>query len=174
MNETIRTLLDRRSVRAFKGEQIKDGELELVLEAGKYAPTAANQQSEIFIVVQSPEELETIRKMNAAVMGKPDANPYYSAPTVILVLADRTKAAPVEDASLALGNMYNAAAALGLGACWIHREREMFDTDEGKALLKKWGIQGDYLGVGALALGYPDGPVPQAKPRKENFVTYVR
>jgi len=106
------------------------------------------------------------------VLGK-DFDPYYGAPTVILVFADKSKISPVEDASLALGNMFNAAASLGIGSCWVHRTKEMFETDEGKYLLSKWGITGDYIGVGSCILGYPDCKHPKAAPRKDNFVIRV-
>src|SRR5674536_27608 len=108
MNETMHALLNRRSVRTFKPQQIKDEELNAVLEAGKYAPSGANQQSALFIVVQDPETRETLSRMNLAVMGG-DSDPYYGAPTLVLVLADKAKVTPVEDASLALGNMFTAA-----------------------------------------------------------------
>lgn len=173
MNDTLKTLLERRSYRKFRKELISDEELNAVLEAGKYAPSGANQQSALFIVVQEKEALKKIAAMNATVMGG-KTNPYYDAPTVILVLADKDKVTPVEDASLALGNMFNAAASLGLGSCWIHRTRQMFESAEGKALLQEWGIKGDYIGVGSCILGYPDCPKPEAAPRKENSVVYVR
>lgn len=174
MNEIINTLLNRRSIRKYKPEQIKDEELNAVLEAGKYAPSGANQQSALFIVVQNKKVIEKITKMNAAVIGKNDADPYYGAPTIILVFADKNKATPIEDASLALGNMYNAAYSLGLGSCWIHRTKQMFESEEGKALLKEWGVEGDYIGVGSCILGYPDCEHPKAAPRKDNFVVMVK
>ncbi len=173
MNDMINTLLHRRSIRKFKPEQIKDEELNAVLEAGKYAPSGANQQSALFIVVQNKEMREKITKLNAAVLGK-DIDPYYGAPTIILVLADKTKVTPIEDASLALGNMFNAAYSLGLGSCWVHRTKQMFESEEGKALLGKWGVAGDYVGVGACILGYPDCEHPKAAPRKDNFVVLVK
>ena len=172
MNETIKTLLERRSIREFKPVQIKDEELNAVLDAGMYAPSAANQQSAIFVVIQDKETLKKLSAMNAAVLGR-DIDPYYGAPTVILVFADKSKIAPVEDGTLALGNMFNAAASLGLGSCWVHRTRQMFETGEGKYLLSKWGISGDYIGVGSCILGYPDGKTPKAAPRKDNFVIRV-
>lgn len=174
MNETMKTLLSRRSIRKYKSEQIKDEELNAVLEAGKYAPSGANQQSALFIVVQNKDVIKKISKMNAAVMGKENIDPYYGAPTVILVLADKSKATPIEDASIALGNMYNAAYSLGLGSCWIHRTREMFESEEGKKLLKEWGVEGDYIGVGSCILGYPDCELPKPAPRKDNFVIMVK
>jgi len=173
MNETLKTLLNRRSIRKYKANQIKDEELEAVLQAGIYAPSAAGQQSAKFIVVQDKKTLKKIDAMNAKVMGK-NVHPYYDAPTVILVLADKSKVAPVEDASVALANMFNAAASLGLGSCWIHREKQMFESEEGKNLLKKWGVEGDYIGVGSCVLGYPDCPKPEAAPRKKDYVVYIR
>jgi nitroreductase len=172
MNETIKTLLKRRSIRKFKQEQIKEAELHAILEAGTYAPSGANQQSALFVVVQDKEVLKKLSAMNAAVLGK-EMDPYYNAPTVVLVFADRSKVTPVEDASLALGNMFNAAASLGLGSCWVHRTRQMFETEEGKDLLRKWGVTGDYVGVGSCILGYPDCEHPKASPRKDNFVIRV-
>jgi nitroreductase len=169
MNETIKTLLARRSIRKFKPEQVKEVELNAILEAGMYAPSGANQQSALFVVIQDKETLKKLSAMNAAVLGK-DIDPYYNAPTVILVFADKTKVTPIEDASLALGNMFNAAASLGVGSCWVHRTKQMFEAMEGKDLLKKWGVAGDYIGVGSCILGYPDGEQPKAAPRKDNFV----
>jgi nitroreductase len=172
MNETIKTLLARRSIRKFKPEQIREEELNAVLKAGMYAPSGANQQSALFVVIQDKETLKKLSAMNAAVLGK-DIDPYYNAPTVILVFADKSKIAPVEDASLALGNMFNAAASLGIGSCWVHRAKQMFETAAGKDLMSKWGVAGDYIGVGSCILGYPDGEHPKAAPRKDNFVILV-
>lgn len=173
MNDTIKTLLERRSIRKFKAEQIKDEELELVIKTGLYAPTAKGEQPWLIIAVQNKEELETLARMNAAVLGT-TGNNYYDPPTIILVLAKADAREPVCDCSLAIGNMLNAAHALGLGACWINREKEMFESEEGKALLKKWGVEGDYIGVGGFSLGYPDGEIPKAKPRRENTVLYIK
>lgn len=174
MNETLKTLLNRRSIRKFKAEQIKDEDLNAVLEAGKYAPSGANQQSALFIAVQNKDTIKKISKMNGAVMGKDGIDPYYGAPTVILVLADKSKVTPIEDGSIAIGNMCNAAYSLGLGSCWIHRTKQMFETEEGKALLKEWGVEGDYIGVGSCILGYPDCEQPKAAPRKDKFVVMVK
>ncbi|MHC1727014.1 MAG: nitroreductase family protein [Syntrophobacteraceae bacterium] len=172
MNETIKTLLNRRSIRKFKPEPIREDELNAILEAGMYAPSGANQQSALFVVIQDKDILKKLSAMNAAVLGK-NIDPYYKAPTVILVFADRSKVTPIEDASLSLGNMFNAAASLGIGSCWIHRTRQMFETEEGKDLLRNWGVTGDYIGVGSCILGYPDGDHPKAAPRKDNFVIRV-
>lgn len=172
MNDTIKTLLYRRSIRKYKPEQIREDELNAILEAGMYAPSGANQQSALFVVVQDKETINKLSAMNKAILGK-DTDPYYGAPTIVLVLADRSKVTPVEDASLALGNMFNAAASLGVGSCWVHRARQMFESDEGKDLLKKWSVTGDYIGVGSCILGYPDCEHPKAAPRKEKFIIRV-
>lgn len=171
MNKTVSDLINRRSIRRYKPEQITREELDTVLEAGKYAPTAKNLQSPIIVALQNKENIAVLSKLNAAVMGS-SADPFYGAPTVLVVLADVANPNAVADGSLVMGNLMNAAYALGLGSCWINRAREVFAADEGKALLKKWGIEGDYIGVGNCILGYPDEE-PTAKPRKKNYVYYV-
>ncbi|NCA82333.1 MAG: diguanylate cyclase [Opitutae bacterium] len=169
MNETLNTLLTRRSIRKFKPDPIKAEDLNAILEAGQYAPSGGGRQGNVFVVVQDPALRKQLAKMNAAVLGK-DFDPYYGAPAILLVFADRTQSTPVEDGSLALGNLFNAARALGLGSCWIHRAREMFASEEGQALLKRWGIEDRYVGVGACSLGYPDGGFPAPAPRKVRVV----
>ncbi len=171
MNTTIQDLMTRRSIRKYKPEQITREELETVLNAGMCAPTAMNKRSPIIVAVQNKDDIAYLSKLNAAVKGMA-GDPFYGAPTVLVVLADAENANAVPDGSLVLGNLMNAAHAIGLGSCWINRAREVFATDEGKALLKKWGIEGDYIGVGNCILGYPDEQ-PQMKPRKENYVHYV-
>ena len=172
MNEVLKCLKERRSVRRSKSEQIKDSELELILEAGTYAATGMGMQSPIMVVVQDAETIAKLSKMNAAVMGA-DTDPFYGAPTVVIVLADRTKGTCIQDGSLVMGNLMNAAYSLGVDSCWINRAQEVFDTEEGKAMLKQWGIEGDYIGIGNCILGYRDCELPQAKPRKENYVYRV-
>lgn len=172
MNEVIRALKERRSVRAYRPEQIKESELQQILEAGAYAPSGMGAQPVIMVVVQDKETIAALGKLNAAVMGA-ETDPFYGAPTVIVVLADRSRGTWLEDGSLAMGNLMNAAHSLGLGSCWVHRAREVFASEEGRALLKQWGIQGDYAGVGHCILGYPAGPLPQAKPRREHTIYRV-
>lgn len=172
MNEVLKCLKERRSVRKYRSEQIKDSELEQILEAGTYAPTGMGMQSPIMVAVQDPEMIAKLSKMNAAVMGV-TSDPFYGAPTVIVVLADRSRGTYVEDGSLVMGNLMNAAYSIGVDSCWIHRAKEEFESEEGKALLKKWGIKGDYVGIGHCVLGYAkDAPAP-AKPRKENYIYRV-
>lgn len=172
-NETINTLIKRRSVRSYKDEQITKEELDTVLEAGLYAPTGMNKQTVYFAVVQNPELLSKLSKMNAAFMGK-DTDPFYGAPTAVIVLSDKNNISnAVADGSLALGNMMNASYSIGLGSCWINRAYEMFESDEGKALLKEWGINGDMRGVGICILGYPSDDLPNPPPRNDNRVFYI-
>ena len=172
MKETLQDLKTRRSCRGYQAAQIKEEELQAVLEAGMYAPTGRGMQSPIMIVVQDPEMVKKLSKMNAAVMGT-DGDPFYGAPTIIAVLADRSRNTYLEDGSLVLGNLMNAAHAVGLGSCWIHRAKEVFASDEGQVLLKEWGIEGDYVGIGHCALGYIEKEAPEVAPRKENYVYRV-
>lgn len=172
MNEVLKCLTERRSVRAYKAEQIKDDELEAILEAGKFAPTGRGAQSPVMVVVQDKETIQRLSAMNAAVMGR-ETDPFYGAPTVIVVLADKTYNTYLEDGSLVMGNLMNAAFSLGVDSCWIHRARESFETEEGKALLKKWGIGENYVGIGNCILGYRDGELPAPKPRKKDYVYRV-
>ena len=172
MNEVLKCLKERRSIRKYKPEQIKDSELEQILEAGTYAPTGMGKQSPVMVVVQDKETIEQLSRMNAAVMGSAK-DPFYGAPTVIIVLADRSRGTYIEDGSLVMGNLMNAAFSLGVDSCWIHRAREVFETEEGKALLKKWGIEGDYVGIGHCILGYRDCDIPKAAARKSDYIYRV-
>ena len=175
MESTLKDLKERRSIRAYRPEQIKEEELQKILEAGTYAPTGMGMQSPKIIVVQDQETRDYLSKLNARVMGDEGAGPFYGAPTVLVVLASKERPTCVEDGSLVMGNLMNAAHAVGVGSCWIHRAREVFGSEEGKELLKKWGVEGDYIGVGHCILGYPaDGAVPEAKPRKDDYIVYVR
>lgn len=170
MNETLHVLEERRSVRAYRPEQIREEQLEAILRAATYAPTGMNRQSPIMVVVQDAETRETLRRMNAAVMGRPDSDPFYGAPTIVIVLANRGVSTCIEDGSLVMGNLMNAAHAVGVDSCWIHRAREEFDSEEGRALLRSWGIEGDYIGIGHCILGYREGDYPEKRARKENYV----
>lgn len=172
-NQVLQVMKDRRSVRAYLPEQVAEEQLNAILEAGTYAASGMGRQSPIMVVVQDQETREQLRRMNAAVMGQSDIDPFYGAPTIVVVLADRSCGTCVEDGSLVIGNLMLAAHSVGVDSCWIHRAREEFESEEGKALLKKWGIEGDYLGVGHCILGYGSGAYPVAGPRKENGVYRV-
>ena len=171
--ELFEALKGRRSVRGFKDEQIKDEELNAILEAGEYAASGMGKQSPIMIVVQDKETISKLSKMNAKIMGNENVDPFYGAPTVVIVLADKNRPTCVEDGSLVIGNLMNAAYGLGVGSCWIHRAKEEFESEEGKALLKKWGVEGDYIGVGHCVLGYAKEPLKPAAPRKDGYVVRV-
>lgn len=154
MNGTIGDLLNRASTRSFNGKHVEKEKMDLIIQAGLKAPSAMNRQTPRFVVVSDPELMKKLSAMNAAVMGA-SSDPFYGAPDAIIVLGS-TKGLPVQDCSLALGNMLNAAYALGVGSCWINRAKEMFETEEGKELLKQWGITEDVVGVGICILGYTD------------------
>lgn len=172
MNETIKTLIERRSCKKFKTEQIKKEELDIILQAGMNAPTGKGMQSPIILVLQDKEKIEKLREINKKILGR-DVDPFYNAPTVLVVMADKNMFTYVEDGSLVLGNMMNAAFSLGVGSCWIHRAKEEFETPEGKALLKEWNIPENYEGVGHCILGYADMEYPEPKPRKKDYVRYI-
>ncbi|WP_294512807.1 nitroreductase family protein [uncultured Intestinimonas sp.] len=168
-NKAYETILGRRSIRAFQPRQVEQQELDAVLQAGLYAPCGMGSQLVTLVAVQDPAVRGKLSAMNAAIMGT-NSDPYYGAPTIVVVLASPERYTWVEDGSCALTVMMEAAHALGLGSCWIHRAREMFDSDEGKALLKEWGVPACMRGVGTLALGYPAGAAPTAPARKPGRV----
>ena len=173
MNEVIQAMLDRRSCRSYKAEQIKEAELEQILLAGTYAACGMGRQAGKIVVVQDKETIEQLRAMNAAIMGNPDIDPFNGAPTVCVILADTNVRTWQEDGSLVLGNMMLAASTVGVASCWIHRAQQEFDSPEGKELLKKWGVPEYYRGVGHCILGYAASELPAAKPRKDDFIVRV-
>lgn len=172
-NETLDTIRSRRSCRSYLPTQITEEELSAVLEAGTYAASAMGRQSARILVVQDPADRALLTRMNAAVMGT-DSDPMYGAPTILVVLADANARNAVQDGSLVMGNLMLAAASLGLGSCWINRAREMFDTPEGKDLLRRWGVEGDWIGVGNCILGYPAADPKPAAPRKPDYILRVK
>ena len=171
-NQTLEVLKTRRAIRSYE-ERIPEKELlDKVLEAGTYAPTGMGAQSPIIVAVTDRQTRDRLAELNAAVMGG-GSDPFYGAPAVLVVLADRSVPTYLYDGSLVMGNLMNAAHAVGLGSCWIHRAKEVFDSEEGKALLKEWGIEGDYEGIGNCIIGYPKGEAPQPKARKAGYVYHV-
>lgn len=171
-HEFLSLIHSRRSVRAYKPDQVPAEILNAVLEAGTYAPTGGGKQSPTIVAITSKKYREEISKLNAAVMGS-HTDPYYGAPVVVLVLADGSANTFVEDGSCVLENMMLAAHALGLGSVWIHREREIFDSENGKALLHQWNLPETLRGVGAIALGYPAEPAGEAAKRKKDYIVLV-
>ena len=175
MNETLNVLETRRSVRAYDPRPVEREKLEAILEAGKYAPSAMGRQSVTMAVLTRREDIARLSALNAAVMHA-DADPFYGAPCVVVVLADpaaTTAANAQRDGSLTMGNLMNAAWSLGVSSCWINRAEEVFAAPEGKALLRRWGLPDTLVGVGNCILGYAAGEIPAPKPRKADFVKFV-
>ena len=170
MNETLKTLKERRSCRKYLPRQVEAEVLDAILEAGTYAPTGMNRQSPVIVAVQNPETVRKLSRMNAAVMGA-DSDPFYGAPTVLVVLADPNVRTYVYDGALVMGNLMNAACALGVDSCYIFRAKEVFATQEGKKLLRSWGVPEHFEGIGNCILGYrAEGGVREAAPRKKNYI----
>ena len=174
MNEVIKAMKERRSIRKFKAEMPPKADLEQIVEAGLYAANGRGKQAVITIAVTDKELRDKLSAVNNEIMGGPEGkDPFYGAPTVLVVLADKNIGTYIEDGSLVLGNLMNAAYSLGLGSCWIHRAKEEFETDEGKELLKEWNISENYVGIGHCILGYPEEK-SEAKPRKDGYIRFVK
>lgn len=171
MNEALNCLLKRRSTKKYKDIQVPDELLDQVLEAGLYAPTGRNNQNVICVAVRDQKIRDQLSRMNGEIMNV-QIDPFYGAPCVIVVFADSEGTTWVEDGSLVLGNMLNAAESLGLGACWVHRARQMFESEEGKSLMKQWGLPETMKAIGNCILGYKDAE-PMEKPRKEGRIIKI-
>lgn len=169
MNDVLKCLQERRSCRSYQPDPIPQDVLDQILTAGTYAATGMGRQSPIMIAVTDRATRDRLSRLNAAIMGT-DGDPFYGAPVVVIVLADRSVPTYLYDGSLVMGNLMNAAHALGVGSCWIHRAKEEFESEEGRALLRDLGIEGDYEGIGHCILGYTNGACRPAAPRKENYV----
>ena len=172
MNEVIKAIKERRSVKSYKPDPVPEALLDAVLEAGTYAPTGRNMQSPIMIAVTDKALRDRLSRLNAEIMGM-DGDPFYGAPAVIVVLADKSRMTYIYDGSLVMENLMLAAHSLGLGSCWIHRAKEVFDSEEGKNILKSLGIEGEYEGIGNCIIGYTDTPPAERKPRKDNYIYKV-
>ena len=171
--EALEVLKNRRAIRAYRPEQITEAELNAVLEAGTYAPTGAGTQGVQIVAVQSPENVAAVDALNAKVLNNPGAHPYYGAPTILLIFETEACVTHELDGAAVCTNMLNAAYAVGLGSCWIHRCKQMFELPEGKALLKKWGLSEALTGVASIALGYAACEPPVPKPRKADYIARV-
>ncbi|MBN1469278.1 MAG: nitroreductase family protein [Fusobacteriaceae bacterium] len=186
MNETLKTILNRRSIRKYKIDQINNNDLDLIIEAGKYAPCGLNQQSSHFTVIQNKKILEKINNICKEFYLKSGVktfeqraksenfNVYYNAPTFIIVSGDKNSPTYINNGSASLENMLLAAESLGLGSCWIHSLSIVFPTEEGKILKKELGIPDDYNFVGAAIFGYKNMEPPLSAPRKENTLNIIR
>ncbi|MDO5860464.1 nitroreductase [Methanobrevibacter sp.] len=176
MNQTIHDLKTRRSIRKFKDEQISDDDLKIILETGTYAPTGRGAQSPKIVVIQDEEKIKELSAWNRSffpVEVPEDLDPFYGAKTLLIVLADSEMPTWIEDGASVLTVLVNAAHAVGVGSCWIHRARDEFSSQKGKELLKEWGIPERYEGVGHVVLGYPDMEAPKPLPRKEDYIHFV-
>lgn len=172
--ETLEAIKQRRSVRAYKPDMPAKELVEKVIEAGIWAPTGMGQQAPVIVAITDKALRDELSAMNAEIFGRPGTDPFYGAPVVLVVLADKTMPTHVYDGSLVMGNMMLAAYDLGLSSCWIHRAKEEFESERGKQILEQLGIEGDYEGIGHCILGYAtDDAAPVAKPRKENWVYWA-
>lgn len=174
MNQVIESLLNRRSCRSYKADMVPDELIAEVAKAGTFAPTSRGLQCPIILAVSNKELRDRLSKINASYTDKPDSDPFYGAPVVMVVLTEKNNGCPQCDGALVIGNMLNAAHALGLGSCWIHRAEQTFESEEGKAILKELGIEGEYVGIGNCILGYRADAAAPAAPRKENYVHFIK
>ena len=174
LNTTINDLITRRSVREFKSEMISNEVLDEIIKCGTFAPSGMNRQSSIIIAVTNKEMRDRLSTLNAKILGDLGVDPFYGAPVVLVVLADKKCPTYLYDGSLVMGNLMNAAHSLGIGSCWIHRAKEVFETEEGKSILNDLGITGDYEGIGNCILGYPLSSCKEASKRKENYIYYIK
>ena len=173
MSDVLETIKSRRSIHKYKSDMVPQDKLEKIIEAGTYAPTGMGKQSPIIVAVTNKELRDKLSAMNAKIMGT-NTDPFYGAPVVLIVLADKSRPTYLYDGSLVMGNLMLEAEAQGIGSCWIHRAKEEFESEEGKEILKSLGIEGDYEGIGHCVLGYADGAAPKAAPRKDSYVYYVK
>jgi len=170
--EALEVIKTRRACRKYNEQPIRKEDLLEVLEAGTYAPTAKNTQSAFIVAVESEQDRKAVSKLNAAFTNNPDGEPYHSAPVVIIVFGPDTNMGVLDGAAVTM-NMANAAHAVGLATCWVNRPQDMFDTEEGKALMEKWGLDTSLRGIASLAIGYADGELPQPKARKDRYYRVV-
>ena len=170
--EALQALLTRRSIKGYTSQMPAQEDIDKVTEAGMAAPTGMGMQAPYIIVVKNKELRDELSRLNGEVLGT-TADPFYGAPVIIVVVAARSRNTYVYDGSLVIGNMLNAAHAMGLGACWIHRAKEVFASPRGKELLAQWGITEDVEGIGHVALGYAATEPKPAKPRKDGYVRVI-
>lgn len=175
MNETLRNIKSRRSIRKFKNDEVPQELIEMIVEAGTYSASGKNAQAPIILVVKDKKKREEFSKINARIGGKQEGfDPFYGAPVILVVLAKKSVSTAIYDGSLVMGNLMLAAHSLGLGSIWIHRAKEEFEDDFGKNILKELGIEEEYIGIGHCAIGYIDGEYPKASKRKDNWIYYLK
>ena len=175
MNEVLKAIKERRSVRKYKPDMLPDETIDQIIDAGLYAASGRGKQAPIIIAVTNEELRAKLSAANCKIGGWQEGfDPFFGAPVVLIVLADKSAHTYVYDGSLTIGNMMLAAHSLGIGSCWVHRAKEEFEMTEYKELLKELGFDGEYEGIGHCVLGYPDTTAGEAAERKENRVRYVR
>ena len=172
MNETIQVLCNRRSCKKYNDNKVPQHLLNEILKCGSYAANGMGKQSAVIVVVEDSNVIKELEKINAHIMGNEQLKPFYNAKTLLIVFADKKIPTYLYDGSLVMGNLMNAAFALGVDSCWIHRAKETFETDVGRQYMKKWGLDSQYEGIANCILGYRDGALPEAKPRKENYIIF--
>lgn len=170
MNETLKTLEKRRSCRKFTDRMPSTEDLNAIIRAGTFAPSGMGRQPVKIIAVTNKKMRDKISEENAKIIGQSGSDPFYGAPVILIVIADKSASTGIYDGSLVMGNLLNAAESLGLGSIWIHRAKEEFESDFGKNLLKNLGITGEWEGIGHAAIGYiADGGVNPPAVRKNNI-----
>jgi nitroreductase len=182
-NQVLDNMKARRSCRAFSSQMPERALLEKICEAGTWAPTGHGKQSPLIVAITNKSLRDRLSAMNARIWNEltiarggvahEGIDPFYGAPVVLLVLADRSVPTYLYDGCAVLTNMANAAEAVGLASCWIHRAKQEFDSEEGKQILKELGINGDYEGIDHLVVGYPSKPIPSPLPRKTNYIRWA-
>ena len=173
MSETLQVIRERRSCKSYKPDMIPEEVIQTIAEAGTWAPSGMGRQSAIIVAITNKELRDRLSRTNAQIMGA-DMDPFYGAPVVLVVLADKKVPTHVYDGALVMENLLLAAADLGIGSCWIHRAKEEFESAEGKEILKALGIEGDYEGIGHCILGYPAAEPKEAAARKDSYIYYAR
>ena len=169
MNEAYKNLIERRSIRKYNNTKVSHDLMEKIVRAGQFAPSGMNRQIYAFVVVEDEELVAKLSKMNADAMNS-TSDPFYGAKSLIIVFADTNAPTYLYDGALAMGNLMNAANALGVDSCWIHRAKEVFETEYGKELKNKWGIPESYEGIGHCILGYRDEELGKRAERTSKVV----
>lgn len=170
-NFVIKTIKDRRSTRSFRPEMPSDETINAIISAGTYAPSGMNRQSPIIIAVRDRELKRELSRLNAKILGRgAEFDPFYNAPVILVVLADRTKPTYLYDGCMVMANLMIAAESLGVGSCWIHRAKEEFETEQGRRILKSLGITGDFEGIGHLIIGYAKEKPTEIPSRKADYI----
>ena len=174
MNDIIKAMEERRSIRKFKPDMPSKNDIDQIIEAGLYAPSGMGRQNVIIVAITNKKQRDELADDNRRIGGWPEGfDPFYGAPVILVVLAPKDSPIRIYDGSLVMGNLLLAAHSLSLGSIWIHRAKEEFETDKYKQLLKKLGVEGEWEGIGHCAVGFIDGEPPKAAPRKPNRVFYV-